>query len=1331
MAGAGTGKTRTLVERCVHRLLDPIDPVSLDEILMVTFTEAAAAEMRQRVRRRLEEATARDPANLRLAEQVAWVDSTRICTLHSFCLQLIREHFHELGLDSQLTVLPESQAAILAARTLDELLRRHYAGDTPADRAVQELVMAHGGGRDERVRALVLRVHAYAQTLRDAEGWLADQLETHRQPTPAHWFEWLCGGAEEWRRHWLAALAEMPAANLRAAECRAVLERLSENADRPALASAVAELLDLDGNWPDRKKTAWRKPLEKLFKEAAFLRSVAVVGDKDPLADDWDWIRPHLLALLELAREFGMAFAEAKRDLAALDFHDLERFALRLLWEPGNDRQIESSATISGEAPLNRPSGTFSPTGGEGREEGAGCAAGPSGSSALPDSRAGSDVGLRSGGSRPGQPTALAQLWRERLKLIFVDEYQDINDAQDSILRALSREGAEANRFLVGDVKQSIYRFRLANPHIFQRYVDVWRADAAAGTVIPLNENFRSRAAILDFVNAWFAPLMRREVGGVTYDAEARLRFGERDSGPTDASDSEPAVELELRLTGGESADDSVESDADDELSKAETEAWRVAQRLRALKDRPLLIWDEAVGARRPVRWRDMVVLLRAPRGKAETYAKVCEQAGVPLWVQRSGLYETTEVSDLLCLLQLLDNPLQDIPTLAVLRSPLVGLSVDELAGIRLALPNGGFWMALRRFHASFADPARGCPSRSDVAESISAAPSEPPAKPHPSSSQPGSPSPQPSHLGNGRNVPNAGESPPSSDSSARDDLSFPLLGERDEVRADQDSDAVAVARASAWPKVDRFLRRYTRWRELARLSSLSPCLEEILDETHYEDWLLTQPRGAQRLANVQRLLVLTRDFDRLQRQGLFRFLQFLEAQREVEFDPEPAQVDEADAVRLMSIHQSKGLEFPVVVVADLGKPFNLQDLGASIILDDAYGLASLVKPPTSERTYPSLPHWLAARRGRREALGEELRLLYVAATRAGQKLVLVGTASQSAAEKKWTRAEGELSTAHLLAATNGLDWLGPLMPALTGSDNWLDQAEGQGRHLTWRVMEKAGRVGAEETPAAPAPPTATFTAEELETLGQRLRWVYPQTAATREPAKASVTGLRQRALEADDGEAVPWFRAPLRRIAERLPAAEARPLSAAERGVAHHRFLQFVTLAALGGRGALAAEAERLRRAGRLSDSEAQALDLEALAAFGQSELGEAVRHEAAFVRRELEFTARLSPADLAALALPATPGLDADEFVVVQGVVDLAVIAPERIWILDFKTDAVTPVTVAEKARAYAPQLQLYALALARLYERPVTGAWLHFFAANRSVPVPLAGVGALAVT
>lgn len=1191
MAGAGTGKTRTLVERCLQRLLDPREPAGLDQILIVTFTEAAATEARQRIRRRLEEAAAQNPADPRLAEAVALADAAHIGTLHSFCLTLIREHFHELDLDPQLSVLDPAQAELLAARTLDDLLRRHYAGDSPADLAVQDLVAVQGDGRDEAIRATVRRLYAYAQTLPDPVGWLQTQRALLEQPEPEHWRRELLAGFEDWRAEWLERLAELAPQNAKAAEARAHLAAPGDSPTRAQIAVTLRGLLDLDLDWPRGTKTKWRPPLEELFGDARFLADLAEVppGGADPLTEDWDWVRPHLRALLDLADEFGKAFAAAKRELAVVDFQDLEQFALRLLWDPAR-----------------------------------------------------------------GEPTALARQWRERFAHVFVDEYQDINAAQDTILRALSREGEAANRFLVGDVKQSIYRFRLANPHIFQDYAAAWRG-GPGGRTVPLNENFRSRPALLEFVNALFAPLMRREVGGVDYDADAHLRPGR--TLPPPPGETGLPVEFLLHLTrrkpnaAGDNSDagETAEEDEDDR-STAGREAALVAARLRELRERGLPVWDEARATWRPVAWSDMVILLRAVRPRAEVYAREFARAGVPLLVKRAGLYDTPEVRDLLCLLQLLDNPLQDIPLLAVLRSPLVGLSLDELAVIRLAAPREPFWTALNRFHELGA---------------VGTGPAEA-----------------------------SGEAAP--------------------------AHAVDAARASARPKVELFLRRFARWRDAVRLVPLSQCLEAVLDDSRYEEGLRLQPRGEARVANVQRLLTLLREHDRLYRQGLLRFLELLEAQRDTEFDPEPAPLDHADAVRLMSIHQSKGLEFPVVVVADLGKQFDQRDRRADVVLDEQYGPALKVRPPDKRASYPSLAHWLACRRGWRETLGEELRLLYVALTRARDHLLLAGSVSAKRAAE-WSAPAGErCSAAAVLSARRPLDWLGPLLPRLSGCSNWLAQAEGRGSLLSWRIVTDAeAAAGPPSGQAERAAPL--WDAALLETLEARLHWQYPHRAATREPVKVSVSALRRRAVEADE-EAVRWFEIAAARQC-RAKAAGTPGASAVERGQAHHRFLQFADWHALAQPEGVAAEIERLTRAGRLGRSEADVLDRAALTALGQSKLGRAVRADAAHLRRELEFTARLHPADFAALGVPCEPGLASDEFVVVQGVVDLAVIAPDRIWIADFKTDAISPAELGARAASYAPQLRLYALALHRVYGRPITAAWLHFLALNRTVPVALA--------
>ena len=1218
VAGAGTGKTHTLVQCSLARVLAQAAPVSLDHVLLVTFTEAAAAELRSRIRARLQAAAAHQAENRLLAEQLALVDSARISTLHGFCLQVVREHFHALTLDPHLTVLDEAQAGVLAAEVLDRVLERHYAGRAPGDEAVRQLILTHGGGGDTAVRELVQRIHHYTQTLPEPAGWLEEQRAAFLAAQPTRWRSWWLAGIEDWREGWLESLPSLVGQNEHAQRCWGALREAPKPLTASSAAALLRCLLAVDTDWPPRRKSALRAPLEKLFAEAEFFDSLAgpaAPAAGDPLQEDWDWARPHLLALLELTREFGAEFATAKREAGALDFHDLEQFTLRLLCAPG-----------------------------------------------------------------AGGLTPIARQWQERLRLVFVDEYQDINAAQDRILQALSRgvDAAPGNRFLVGDVKQSIYRFRLANPHIFQAYAQAWGPDRAAGQVVALSENFRSHEGILSFVNTLFAALMRPEVGGVDYPPAARLRFGNAAGRPHHAVGAGPSaalgprVELNLRLTGPvelEATEKERPNGSDSWLAdqtNTEKEASLIGQRLRELREAGTLVWDERRQGLRPVEWGDMVILLRAPRRKVETYAKAFARLGVPLWAARRGLYQTTEVTDLLSLLLLLDNPLQDIPALAVLRSPLARFSLDELALIRLHQRSGLFWTALRAFAAAGGRAPEG------------PAPVSPPAAGRPAEAEPPAPG----------------------------------AGER------ETADLAALRRATG-AKVEAFLACYSRWRASARRGALSHCLEAVLDETHYEDWLLTQERGEQRRANVRRLLELTRQFDQFQRQGLFRFLKFVEAQQALEFDPEPALVEADNAVRLLSMHQSKGLEFPLVVVADLGKPFNFDELRGTILLDEVFGLCPTIKPPSVPQTYPSLPYWLAARRQRREVLGEELRLLYVALTRARDWLILAGTAPQRAVEEKWTDPGAErLPVAQLLGARSCLDWLGPLFPRLAGQPEWWTQARGQGSQMAWRCHHRD--EAASPPLAKPVEPVAAPTPDPaaLEALRQRVTWRYPHPAAVVTTAKASVSALRRRVQDETAEEASRWFQggggAPSR------PPRIHPGATAAAFGLAHHRFLELFALDRAGSLADLTAEADRLFQAGHLSQLERAALDLPRLAAFWSSSLGQRIRAAAPAVRRELAFTARFGVAELRQAGLPITEPPPPEEFMVVQGVADLVVLQPDQLWLVDFKTDALSGAELPQRIQRYRPQVLLYASALGRVYRRPVGAAWLHFLALDRSVPV-----------
>jgi ATP-dependent helicase/nuclease subunit A len=1202
MAGAGTGKTHTLVERCLNCLLTEKPPASIDEILMVTFTEAAAAEMRRRVRNRLLDEIRGVVGDDRWQEQAALFETAHFGTLHSFCFQLVRQHFYQLELDPQVAVMPQEEAQILAEETLNNLFQGYYSAKDATAQAVQRLIQTHSRGWEVPIRSLVLRLHQYSQSLPNAEAWIQSQLNLFAAPEPTTWRHWWERAMAELPQQWLLTLSTLSPKNKIAAQSEAAVRQLTNIQSPDAVAAAFREIASIREKCPRGKKAAWLDPLEGFFGEVEFFASlIGSPEHSDPLGEDWRWARDQMITLLELAREFSRSFLEAKRELAVVDFNDLEQYALRLLWDETKDR-----------------------------------------------------------------PTSIARHWREKLRFIFVDEYQDINAAQDQMIKALAREGIGSNRFLVGDVKQSIYRFRLANPRIFQGYAQQWQHDPHS-QVLPLVDNFRSTESLLDFVNSFFGLFISHDLGGVDYSIEAALQFGAADerSNLSSKTLAKPAVQLHLLLKSRTEAYESEEETAEGlgeilELQQADKEARLVALRLRELHSHQHPVWDEQAQCFRPIDWKDMAILLRSPARKAESYAKEFARLNLPLQVARGKFYKSIEISDLLSLLQLLDNPLQDLPLLAVLHSPLVGLSANDLAEIRLASVGTRFWVALNRWHQI------------------------------------------------------AGTRPPQTSTSS-------------------DSDALSTKNpdkptVDAYAKIAAFLQRFSQWRRQARQASLSNCLETILAETRYSDWVLTQSRGAQRQANIQRFVNLVQRFDRFQRQGLFRFLRWVEAQQAVEIEPEvPASTSE-NAVRLMSIHQSKGLEFPLVVVADLGKPFNMVDLRAEIILDEQYGLCPQIKPPHTGKRYPSVAYWLAQRHQLREMLGEELRLLYVAMTRARDTLILTGSLSNDKLSG-FREKKSPPANATVLAARSCIDWVGLWFSVNAGLDA-KDKMQGESPLLHWFVHDQTHLLF--DHPQNPAPQTSApqidFQSETWRQLQNKLAWQYPFSAATQQPAKTSVTALRRQAAAFEEYEAKVLFDSPGHTSRNRVesegsarfgsPATLKSELTAIEVGNAHHAFLQLLSVDRATNSKSLRQEAQRLQSEGLLTLQQTANLNFDSLAHFWNSELGKRIRLKSEFMHRELAFTSRFTPGELSdLLGQPNQSGLKG-EFVLVQGVVDLAIITPSDIWLIDFKTDELRPDGLAVKAKAYAPQLRLYATALSKIYQRPVSEAWLYFIALRQAV-------------
>jgi len=1253
-AAAGSGKTATLVERVIRRLTDATAPMDVDQLLVVTFTDAAAAEMRERIAGALQKAQVANPDDARLQRQLALLGRASISTLHSFCLGLLRQYFYRLGLDPAVQVMNEHEALLLRQEVLDELFARRFEAEPAGD--FLGLIDRYGGGRDdEGLKLLVLSVFDYAQSL----------------PWPGQWLQGAAGrfdvpGAAtiESQSQWWEPIRRQIGLELE--QAAGALHHAVRLAARPGGPAAYGDTLwrelaliqtagGEDASWADLsaavqaivfdKLPAVRKGTadEILQEQVRKLRDQAKKIVKDlqdgyfgrqpsEWLDDLRTVAPHMRTLVELVQEFDSAFRAAKAGEGAVDFTDLERFALQLL--------------LDAEA----PAGEF-------------------------------------------RPSDVARELRGRYSEILVDEYQDINGVQDAILTLVARDGTDGapNRFMVGDVKQSIYRFRHANPTLFlEKYQSFLgsasegdgRSEAAATAEVPagvgltsgrrivLGANFRSRSGVVDAVNFLFRQILTPTVGELAYDRDAELVY--RASYP-DAEDG-PAVELHLMERALE---EGAESGAEAEAAEAETpagtidsevqalqeldaltrEARLVAHRIRSLVDAATPVWDAKAGEYRRMRYRDIVILLRATTGRANKLVEELTLADIPAYAQLStGYFAATEVETMLALLQLLDNPRQDVPLAAVLHSPIVGLSGADMAKVRLAAAGGGYYDALL--------------------------------------------------------------------AASRPDSADPLL-------------AVTLA---------RFVRSLQAWRTAIRRRPLSEVLWEIYRETGFLSYAAGMPGGAQRHANLLSLYDRARQFDQFARQGLFRFLRFIERLRagDADLGTAPALGEGEDVVRVMSIHKSKGLEFPVVIIADMGKKLGAQDQQGDLLLQRRVGFGPLLIDPELRVKYPTLASHAAREAIRLEALAEEMRVLYVALTRARERLILVGSCRDLPAQaERWALAAeaagGPLTDAALASATSYLDWIGPAVYrhaagaplwAIAGRpDPLVIPDRSQWAVQVWDLQALKSLL---QTPADAAAETVQpdwdriLALQPLERdtesdapaeLARRFGWRYPHAALAQRFAKLTVTELKGH-FDPDAPE-LPAGEHPHRAVGrlERRPKflqETRKTLSPSELGTLTHLVLQHLDLSGALDPVGIAAQVAAMAERDLIAPAQAEALDLEAMAAFFASPLGASIRQAPEKVRREVSFTLGVPAAEVYP---DLDPALAEGETVVVQGMIDLLLQTDDGYVLVDYKTDKRDP---QEAAAQYRGQVALYRRAVESILGRPVVRAYLHFLTAGESVEV-----------
>ena len=1161
-AAAGSGKTKVLVERVFSYLTE--EHCHIDDFLIITFTRAAAAELRSKLASELAKRVAQSPEDEHLRRQMFRVYQADIKTVDGFCASLLREHVHLLepveghSLTPDFRILDESEASLLKEKALEQALESFYQRIEQGDEGCASLAATLGFGRDDRALAvLVPELHG--------------KLQSH--PYPAAWLE---KAAESWKHlpprlgDSVYGRAVMEDTVRRALYWAGRLERAAEQMDgcQPVYDAYADRFLDaaaqlrqyeaaaqegwdamgrvqvvfrrmgtVRGDEYAQEKNAARAVLEKCRKAVGKLSAPYETAEAE-LLGDMQAIAPAMEALLALTEDFDRRFRAEKVRRNAMDFSDQEHYAVQL---------------------LSRPDGT---------------------------------------------PTELGEQVSLRYREIMVDEYQDTNEVQNCIFRAVSRQGE--NIFAVGDVKQSIYRFRLAEPGIF---LEKYRTYAPAEQAAPgqprrmvLSRNFRSRREVLDATNFVFGAIMSREMGELDYTEEQQLHPG------ADYPEAE-GRETEFHYL-------SVEDTPEQRFDRAAAEAQFVARRVRRLLEEKYPVRG-ADGSMRPVEPEDIVILMRSPASRMAVFSAALEREGIPCdGGESEDFFAAMEIAVVLSLLEVVDNPRQDVPLIAVLRSPLVGMSADRLAAIRAVQQEGDYYEALRL--------------------------------------EPG-------------------------------------------------EDAQA------------FLTLLDELRQAGREMSADKLLWYIYDRCHVMAIFGAMEDGAARQARLTALYDYVRRLVQSGRTGLFDCVSHLRQLLEKGDAPVVTAAKAAGGVRIMSVHKSKGLEFPVVILADLCRAFNRQDMDRPVLVHPQLGVGAERVEVERRLRYDTISKTALALVLEREAKAEELRILYVAMTRAQEKLIMVCSRKNPEKHLRELCALTELPVPP--EAVSGADCPGDwLVLALMNTYQAADFHRFTGvrppelREAPAGLTVRLHRIDGEEEEQQEVTAADSAAVETPDVLPDEaaLAFAYGHGAATVTPTKVTATQLKGRAIDEEIAEGA------LPRRWESVPEKprflqEKQGLTGAERGTAMHLVMQFLPLDTPPEPAAVRALAETLTARRLLTPEQAAALDVPALARFLSSPLAARIR-AAKQVWREYRFSLLTD----AGLYDPAAAG----EEMLLQGVADCVFETADGLTVVDFKTDRVTAEEAPRRAEVYRTQLNAYAGALAKILQKPVTERVLYFFACDREI-------------
>lgn len=1171
-AAAGSGKTAVLVERIIRLVIE--DMVDIDKLLIVTFTNAAAGEMRERILSALMEAAENGGENEEMIRrQITLLNKSHITTVHSFCINVLRRHFHLIGIDPTFKIGETTELQIMIQDSLEELLETEYE---KGHESFINLVESFGGNKnDAKLEDLILKIYYFIQSKPYPEEWLKDMVQmfnmTEDELEDSIWMETIkdsiiidLSGAKELINGSIKACnkANGPTVYLEALENDLQNIKSLEECLKKHGISVFNERLE--GITHDRLKRVPKDVNEELKDEVQKLRnSYKDIIDKslkkeilgksmDRYLSEINDLYPMMEYLYNLIAEFSRMYSNKKLEKGIIDFNDLEHYALKIL--ENEEVRLE---------------------------------------------------------------------YRNKFEYIFVDEYQDSNIVQETIVNRIKREN---NLFFVGDVKQSIYRFRLADPTLFlEKYNTYIKEESGLNKRIDLSQNFRSRKEILDGVNYVFKNIMSEELGELKYDEEAFLYEGAKYENHNDGTTPIEIDIIEKKTNGIEDLDEELE-----EMQSIEVEARIIASRIKGLIGKKT--YDAKAEEFKEIEYKDIVVLLRTMRNWAPIFNEILMKENIPVYTDDSmGYFDALEIKMFLNLLSIIDNKRQDIPLLSVMRSSMWGFTTEELIDIRVSKKEGSYYNAIQSYIENNEDGLK--------------------------------------------------------------------------------------------EKLNYFINTIDKWAEEARYSRLEEFIWKLMIDTGYYHYIGAIPGGIQRQANLRILVDRASQFDRSSSNGLFNFIRFIEKLKRSSGDMGTAKTlgENENVVRIMSVHKSKGLEFPIVICAGLGKQFNFMDTRDDILIHKDLGLGPKYVDILNRRYTGTIPQLAIKKRVKVESLSEEMRILYVALTRAKDRLILVGSVNDASKEaNKWCR---ETNLYYLSNSKNYLDWIlnvlskhetGKTIRELASLDNEYDTSEDL--NISIRILNRKDidiNVGSERISKkelrSKLENFVCSSSNYKEEIQKRFDWSYKHMNSINIPSKMSVSDITKASFKSI--EALSYNTPSIVKMPKFLEGE--KPFTKAEIGTIMHFVMQHINLDEDIKKETIEKRIEKMVIEDLLSEEEAKVVNVEKILKFYQGPIGLRLL-ASSNVKREVPFVLKKKASDV-------IDGLlDCNEYVLIQGIIDCYFQDKNSLILVDYKTDYVLEDNLEDIIYKYKGQMMLYKEALEKITDNVVDEIYIYSFELDKEVKV-----------